>query len=73
MVIEHGDYRGVGIPIKLSDTPGTVRTTPQPRGADTRDVLAGLGLDADTIDNLIASGVAHASETVHTAMGVADE
>ncbi len=73
MVIEDGDYRGVGIPIKLSDTPGTVRTTPQPRGADTRDVLAGLGLDADAIDSLIASGVAHAGQAVPTAMGVTDE
>lgn len=58
MVVEKDGYRGVGIPIKLSRTPGTVRTIPRDRGADTRDLLEELGLGPGQIDDLIASGVA---------------
>jgi crotonobetainyl-CoA:carnitine CoA-transferase CaiB-like acyl-CoA transferase len=39
MLVELGDYRGVGIPIKLGRTPGSVRTAPRPAGADTDEVL----------------------------------
>lgn len=45
MVVERDGYRSVGIPIKLSDTPGSVRFGPRPHGADTESVLAELGLD----------------------------
>lgn len=58
MVVEKDEYRGVGIPIKLSHTPGAVHTTPRARGADTREVLAGLGLDETRIDELYAAEVA---------------
>jgi crotonobetainyl-CoA:carnitine CoA-transferase CaiB-like acyl-CoA transferase len=39
MLVELGDYRGIGIPIKLGRTPGSVRTAPRPAGADTDEVL----------------------------------
>ncbi|UVE93821.1 CaiB/BaiF CoA-transferase family protein [Dietzia sp. B32] len=66
MVIEQGQYRAIGIPIKMSATPGTVRSTPRPRGADTRAVLDDIGLDGDQIDHLIDSGVAQESAIAAT-------
>lgn len=58
MVVEQGDYRGIGVPIKLSGTPGSVRTTPRAKGADTRRILADLGLTEDEIVQLVTSGIA---------------
>jgi len=58
MLVEREDYSGVGIPIKLSDNPGEVLTAPRSKGADTRPVLAELGLDAEEIDALCSSSVA---------------
>ncbi|MBC7803190.1 MAG: CoA transferase, partial [Candidatus Parcubacteria bacterium] len=51
-------YRGTGIPVKLSRTPGAVRSAPRPKGSDTRAVLGGLGYTADEIDRLLAEGAA---------------
>jgi len=39
MLVELDGYRGVGIPIKLSRTPGSVREAPRAAGADTQSVL----------------------------------
>lgn len=48
----------LGIPVKLSDTPGAVRTAPPVLGQHTRTVLADdLGLDAAEISALAAAGV----------------
>lgn len=58
MVVEKGKYKGVGIPIKLSHTPGKVHSTPRAKGADTSEVLAELGLDKTRIDELYATEVA---------------
>ena len=63
MVVEKGNYRGVGIPIKLSDTPGTVCMPPRAKGADTREVLGALGLGGDRIDGLIAAGTARVNQS----------
>ncbi len=57
MVVQIGEYRGTGSPIKLSRTPPTYRTAPPDLGADTRTVLAALGIDALTQDRLFAAGV----------------
>ncbi|BCB89852.1 hypothetical protein Psuf_071650 [Phytohabitans suffuscus] len=57
-MVETVDGRRVlGIPVKLGRTPGTIRTAPRPPGADTRDVLAGLGLSPEQIEKLLADGV----------------
>ena len=47
----------VGLPIKLSDTPGTVRRPAPLRGQDTDDVLAELGYAAEQIAAWRADGV----------------
>ncbi len=44
LVVELDGYTGVGLPVKLGRTPGSVRTPPRAPGADTVEVLGGLGL-----------------------------
>ncbi len=56
MVAELGDYRGTGIPIKLSDTPGSVRSVPPGFGEHNHEVLRDAGLSDDEISRLIAAG-----------------
>lgn len=57
MVEQAGEFRVLGVPVKLGRTPGGVRTPPAPPGTDTRAVLAGLGLSDVDIDKLVADGV----------------
>ena len=57
--LEHptvGPLRVLGTPIKLSDTPGSVRTPPPTLGQHTEAVLAELGYDQAMIASLKASG-----------------
>ncbi|HEX2175647.1 MAG TPA: CoA transferase [Nocardioidaceae bacterium] len=48
MVVTLQGYTGVGIPVKLGRTPGSVRTPPHEPGADTADILRGLGLPEES-------------------------
>jgi len=57
LLVDIGDYRGIGSPVKLSRTPATYRTAPPTLGQDTRAVLEGLGLHAEVIEQLYAAGV----------------
>jgi crotonobetainyl-CoA:carnitine CoA-transferase CaiB-like acyl-CoA transferase len=57
MAAEVGDYRGWGLPIKLSRTPGKVRRPPPRYGVHGREILAEFGFGPDEIDRLAASGV----------------
>jgi crotonobetainyl-CoA:carnitine CoA-transferase CaiB-like acyl-CoA transferase len=52
-----GDVRVTGVPVKLSATPGAVRTAPPVLGQHTRAVLGELGYDQARIDALAAAGV----------------
>ncbi|MGH7277619.1 MAG: CaiB/BaiF CoA transferase family protein [Candidatus Rokuibacteriota bacterium] len=54
---EFGPVKVVGLPVALSRTPATVRTPAPVPGADTRDVLQGLGYAKDDIDALATAGV----------------
>jgi crotonobetainyl-CoA:carnitine CoA-transferase CaiB-like acyl-CoA transferase len=57
MVVEKDGYRGTGIPIAFSRTPGEIRSAPPRFGADTRDVLVEVGYSDEAIEALTRSGV----------------
>jgi formyl-CoA transferase/CoA:oxalate CoA-transferase len=53
--VEHatlGMMKVLGVPIKLSDTPGSIRTAPPVLGQHTAQVLGELGLPADAVEDL---------------------
>jgi glutaryl-CoA transferase len=53
--VEHatiGPMKVLGLPIKLSDTPGSVRTAPPTLGQHTTAILSELGLDTSEIEML---------------------
>jgi formyl-CoA transferase len=58
MVVELGEYRGAGNPVKLSRTPAAFNLAPPRFGQDTRAVLAELGYDAAQVDAMLAAGAA---------------
>lgn len=57
MVVSQGSYTGTGIPVKLSRTPGSVRSVPPEYGAEGRQILREAGLDDEAIDKLYAAGI----------------
>jgi formyl-CoA transferase len=63
MVVEAGGYRGVGVPVKLSRTPGGVRRAPPGLGADTRAVLAACHYSPAEIADLLETRAAIAAAT----------
>jgi len=50
-------YKGTGIPIKFSRTPGSVRSTPPKFGVHGRDILAEHGFSDEEIGKLAEAGV----------------
>jgi alpha-methylacyl-CoA racemase len=53
-----GPVRQLGVPVKLSRTPGTVHAPAPALGEHTREVLAEAGLSAEEIETLLESGAA---------------
>ncbi|MFJ8075975.1 CaiB/BaiF CoA transferase family protein [Streptomyces sp. NPDC096176] len=53
---ELGPLRMQNVLFRLSETPGAIRWTGRPHGADTQEVLAELGLTADEITELRTQG-----------------
>jgi formyl-CoA transferase len=51
-----GEIRGLGIPVKLSDTPGQVRRAAPLLGEHTDEILDGLGYSAPEIEALRGTG-----------------
>lgn len=62
MIAEVAGHRSVASPIKLSRTPASYRTRPQEIGESTVRVLTEAGLDAATIDKLLAAGIVHQAD-----------
>jgi crotonobetainyl-CoA:carnitine CoA-transferase CaiB-like acyl-CoA transferase len=56
MLVGEGDARGIGIPIKLSETPGSPGTASPRFGQHTEEILAEIGFSTADIDGLRASG-----------------
>ncbi|MGM5024094.1 CaiB/BaiF CoA transferase family protein [Tardiphaga sp. 367_B4_N1_1] len=54
MILEKGEYKALGIPIKMSRTPGSLRSTPKTLGADTREICREAGLSDVEIDRMVA-------------------
>jgi crotonobetainyl-CoA:carnitine CoA-transferase CaiB-like acyl-CoA transferase len=62
MIIETPQEEGkststLGVPIKLSDTPGSVRTPPAGFGESTREIVKSIGYSDTQIDSLSKEGV----------------
>ena len=58
-----GNIKQVGIPIKLSDTPGRVKKLGPKLGEHTREVLLALGYSKSAIDDLQQAGAIQFSDT----------
>lgn len=52
-----GEMALVGIPVKLSDTPGTLRTAPPTVGQNNEEILTRLGYTPEAIRELQADGI----------------
>ena len=59
---ELGILRNIGIPVKLSETPGRIRHRAPALGEHTREVLEGAGYSSQDVDKLIESGVVKVHE-----------
>lgn len=57
MVVEKDGYSGTGVAVKMSRTPGSIKSVPPAFGAHGRDILNELGFAETEIDGLINSGV----------------
>ena len=62
MIVEMEDRNGkksktIGVPVKLSDTPGTLRTAPVGFGESTAAILGELGYTPQEIEALVEKGV----------------
>ncbi len=54
---EAGDIRVIGVPIRFSETPGTIRLAPPRVGEHTDAILSDLGYTPEQIKTLRAEGV----------------
>jgi crotonobetainyl-CoA:carnitine CoA-transferase CaiB-like acyl-CoA transferase len=60
----YGPLRVLGIPVKLSETPGSIEMPPPLFGENNRDVLAGLGYSDSDIGEFAKAGVIEQSRPV---------
>lgn len=57
MVIEKDGYSGTGVAVKMSRTPGSIKSIPPGFGAHGRDILKELGFTDLDIESLIDNGI----------------
>ena len=60
---ELGEVRQLGVPIKLSRTPGGVHRPAPALGEHTNEVLTESGLSAEQVSTLLGSGAAKGMDT----------
>jgi crotonobetainyl-CoA:carnitine CoA-transferase CaiB-like acyl-CoA transferase len=58
-----GAFKTTGLPVKLSETPGSIRHLPPAQGADTDAVLAEYGIDPEAVAPLRCAGVIRSGDT----------
>ena len=56
MAVAQGGYRGIGLPVRLADTPGTPGARPHAFNADAATVLADAGYSSQEVQGLVAAG-----------------
>jgi crotonobetainyl-CoA:carnitine CoA-transferase CaiB-like acyl-CoA transferase len=57
MVVKKEGYSGTGVAVKMSRTPGSVKSVPPGFGVHGRDILKELGFADTDIENLISNGI----------------
>lgn len=57
MIIEEGEYKAIGIPVKMSRTPGRMSRLPPKYAEHNREVLSAAGFSDDEINRFIEKGV----------------
>ncbi|KAI7333789.1 formyl-coenzyme A transferase [Hortaea werneckii] len=55
--VSTGEWKGIGVPVKFSETEGAVRKRPPTLSEHTKEVLAEVGYTAQDIENLRGKGV----------------
>ena len=58
MLVSKGSYTGLGIPVKLSRTPGRVHRAPVSKGSDTTELLTEMAYTPDQVSRMIRSEAA---------------
>jgi crotonobetainyl-CoA:carnitine CoA-transferase CaiB-like acyl-CoA transferase len=65
MVVSIGQYRGIGVPIKMGRTPAVARRPPGDPNADGREILAELGYSEQEIEQLDGVGEPRDRQAAH--------
>ena len=58
MEVRRDGYRGLGLPVRLKETPGQPGTNPRPFNADAFEVLKNAGYSEQDVERLIDEAIA---------------
>ena len=56
MEVRRDQYRGLGVPVRLTDNPGEAGSAPRPFNADAIEVLLAAGYSREEVTQLVAEG-----------------
>jgi crotonobetainyl-CoA:carnitine CoA-transferase CaiB-like acyl-CoA transferase len=65
MTVARDGYRGIGLPIRLHDTPGAPGKNPSPFNADAAQVLRQAGYTQEEVEQFFAGKVISAKDVRH--------